>query len=168
VSAQPSGTNTGNPSIFPTDPGRLAPKADVSVTVDRQQLPYSSGARYTIYGPSFPDWDPDSLHWNAPSNMNINDDGYWFLYAKHLSNYRRTGGVIDSGNTWTALVNVTLYDGPVVNGQCTGNVIFSRDFILTTIDYKVDLYDEQTHGTMPDLGDAARNSQSGLFTRWFR
>lgn len=104
-------------------------------------------SRYELFSSSFDDWQPDSLHWLKPSTMNMNSDGSWFLYAKYLANNRRTGGIIDSGNTVSFSVVVTYWNGAPSGDKCTGTVIHSNRYYLKSLRYRKDAYDVSARGT---------------------
>lgn len=125
-------------------------------------------ALYQMFSFQFPTWAPNSLHWDEPSNLNIQSDGSWYIYARRLANFRRTGGVLDTGNIYTALANVTFYDGPIVNNQCSGSVVHSRDFVLGSLDYKREVYDIANRGTDPQIAANESKIRCASVTRWWR
>ena len=101
--------------------------------------------------------------------MLINSDGSWFIYARQLSNQRRGCSVIDCGHTFGALVNVTLYDGPLnAQKKCTGSIVHSRDYGLASLSYKEEKWDAVARGTDPQIAEIAGRSRCGVFTRWWR
>ena len=124
---------------------------------------------YEVFSFDFPNWEPDSLHWNPPSNWLINSDGTWFMYAKHLANMRRTGGLFDTGSYRTFLVNITFYEGyNSTTNKCEGNVIHSRDYILAGLDYKQQRWDVSTSGTDQYFADNLSRISCASATRWIR
>lgn len=84
---------------------------------------------YKIYDIQFETWEPNSLHWVAPSNLIIYSDGTWFLYAQRISNQRRTGGSFDTGNYRTWLVSVEFLNN-------TGSIVHAGEYILGGLNYK--------------------------------
>ncbi|MER0204345.1 MAG: hypothetical protein DU480_10920 [Nitrosomonas sp.] len=124
---------------------------------------------YQLFDMQFSSWNANHLHWDAPTNMAIQSDGSWFIYAKKLANMRRTGGAFDTGDRWTTLINVTFYTGPL-NGQkqCTGSVIHSRDYELMTLDYKEESYNVTARGSDSEIARAASNIKCGSFSRIWR
>lgn len=150
---------------------RSAPEQARDVTVVVPMAPTVKSqytALYQMFSFQFSSWAPNSLHWDAPSNLNIQSDGSWYIYSRRLANFRRTGGFFDTGDTFTALANVTFYDGPVVNGQCSGSVVHSRDFVLRSLDYKHEYTDVANRGTDPQIAANESRIRCGSVTRWWR
>lgn len=122
-----------------------------------------------LFDMKFESWNADHLHWDAPTNMAIQSDGSWFIYAAKLANMRRTGGFFDTGDRWTALINVTFYNGPLnAQKQCTGSVIHSRDYELMTLDYKEESYNVTGRGSDNEIAKVASKIQCGSFSRIWR
>ncbi|MFN7780240.1 MAG: hypothetical protein ACK5RK_15500 [Betaproteobacteria bacterium] len=115
---------------------------------------------------TFSTYAPRSLHWDAPSNMNIHSDGTWFIYSKHMANMRRTGGFFDTGGLRTAYVNVAYYDGRLnAQGHCTGTLIHSREYPFITLDYKEERWDVTSRGTDAVVASLGNRIQCGVATR---
>jgi hypothetical protein len=113
------------------------------------------------------DWDPDHRHWDHPSNMIIYTDGSVFVYAHHLANMRRNGGIGDQGDTYTFLVNIVIYNGAYVNKMCQGSVIASKDVVLDTLDYRDEFWD--VNKTVNAFSaDILSQGHCFMETRWIR
>ena len=151
---------------------RKAPTAEKASIVNSEPKITSKGyvsAKYQMFDIQFDDWQPDHLHWNTPSNMAIQSDGSWFIYAKHLANMRRLGGIFDTGAVYATIVNVTFYNGPLnAQKQCTGSVVHSRDYSLRSLDYKEEAWDVTSRGVDQDIARIAGQVKCGSFTRWWR
>jgi hypothetical protein len=118
---------------------------------------------------AFATWEPDHLHWNEPSNFIIRSDGTWYLYAAHLANMRRTGGIFDTGNRMSALINVTYYDGwDAASSKCTGTVIHSSDYSLRSLDYKDEVFNADASGTDTTFAGVVGSARCASVTRWWR
>lgn len=128
-----------------------------------------ASVKYQVFNFVFSDWNPDSLHWNQPSNLTFQSDGSWYIYAKHIANMRRLGGVIDSGARYTALANVTFFDGPLnAQKQCTGSVVHSQDYTLGTLNYKQETWDASNRDTDSTLASVIARVKCASATRWWR
>jgi hypothetical protein len=89
----------------------------------------------------FEDWVDDSLHWNAPSYLELNkDDGSAVFYAEHLANMRREGW-LDQGVARHLSVTLEFWSG----SGCTGEIIGTEvKVVMPGINYKKE-YDKFTH-----------------------
>lgn len=110
---------------------------DVPVEHDQTALVLeSSGQRglgkFAQFTPQFATWEPNSLHWQAPSNLVVYSDGTWFLFAQHCANFRRLGGSFDTGATYTWFVDAIYYDQP----GGVGNIIHAINYGLVSLPYK--------------------------------
>lgn len=125
--------------------------------------------KYTVFEFVLADWNPQSLHWNVPSNLLIYNDGTWFLYARHLANMRRTGGIWDTGRHYTFLANVVYFSGWDPNAKkCVGVVLHSRDYILRGLDYKQEDWDVSATNVDGQLPAILPQVRCASVTRWIR
>lgn len=111
-------------------------------------------------------WEPDHRHWNSPSSAIIYNDDSVYIFAHTLANMRRTGGIFDTGDYQIFLVNITLFDGNLVNNACQGAVVASQDFVLRGLNYKDQVWDVSSAGSFPS-GSISR-SRCVTWTRWIR
>lgn len=134
--------------------------ASESIGLDKQndkvRLPGAN--RYQIFNLQFESWEPDHLHWVAPSNIIIYDNGDWFIFVSHLANMRRTGGVLDTGNYQSWCINVAYLDK-------NKSVLHSKDYPVCGLDYKQSRDNLGVSGNDPGVPSILTNLQSGLFTR---
>lgn len=87
----------------------------------------------------FETWQPDSLHWVAPSNLLIYTDGSWYFYASHIANMRRTLPILDGGARWTWKVHLDFKNS-------SESIIYSTDYVLRTLNYKEEENHAQIYG----------------------
>ncbi|WP_034299015.1 hypothetical protein [Herbaspirillum sp. RV1423] len=59
---------------------------------------------------NFSTWEPDHLHWVAPSTMTLYSDGSIVGTVGHLAVMRRTGWPLDEGIAWWPCVQIDLLD----------------------------------------------------------
>ncbi len=169
-----------SPTLFANEPQNqeefykqlapYTPESDSSISVEKE-VSHKGLATTTgqIFSFNFVDWEPNSLHWRGPSNLLINSDGSWFMYAKHLANMRRTGGFLDTGRYYTFLANVTYYSGwDGNNKQCKGSVLHSKDYVLKGMKYKVEMWDVTAQGTDSRVSEIASKARCAAVTRWMR
>jgi hypothetical protein len=78
--------------------------------------------------------------------MVIYTDGGVFIYAHHLANMRRNGGIGDQGDPYEFLVNVRIFSGPYDGKNCTGQVLGAKDVSFGTLNYKDELWDQTATG----------------------
>lgn len=86
----------------------------------------------TVFAWEFETWQPENLHWDAPSSLNISDNGDWYAFASRLENQRRSGGFFDTGHNFDYNITVTFY--PEVN--CGGASLYGFTIHLDALDYK--------------------------------
>jgi hypothetical protein len=118
-------------------------------------------SRYKIFDVKFDTWEPNSLHWVSPSNMIIYDDGSWFIYVQHIANFRRTGGIFDTGDYWTWLINVQF-----INAQ--ESVVHANDYIIRGLGYKGEQDNATSQGIDKQIFDTKAQIAKGSFTRIIR
>lgn len=143
-------------------------KAEKNTTISLEITQSHKGLttpKYQMFTVSFENWEPDSLHWNVPSNININSDGSWFLYAKRLANMRRTGGIIDSGHTVSFRVDVAYWDG-VAGEKCAGSVIHANKYYLKSLRYKQEAWEVVARGTDPAIPGLESRIRCATFSQW--
>ena len=133
---------------------------------DHKGLTISTAQMFSF---DFSNWNPNSLHWNPPSNLLINSDGSWYMYAKHIANMRRTGGIFDTGRRYTFLANVSYFSGwDTTNERCVGTVLHSKDYVLISLDYKQERWDVSARGTDNRIPEIRSRVQCASVTRWIR
>lgn len=126
----------------------------------------SKFVQFNVVFPS--DWDPDHLHWDIPSSVIVYSDGSTYAFAHHLANMRRTGGIFDTGNYQTFLVNLTLFEKWIpATKSCGGAALISKDFVLRGLDYKQEVWDVSANGQLapPDI---LAKGECLTTTRWIR
>lgn len=120
-----------------------------------------ASASYKMWDVQFPTWEPNSLHWVAPSNIIIYSDGNWFLYAQSISNQRRTGGFLDTGDDRTWLVATEF-----LNAQ--GSVVHAQEYVLRSLGYKHSEDNVKSSGNDSRLAAVVAQIVAANFTRTIR
>lgn len=121
--------------------------------------------KYQMFSTSFPDFQPGDLHWIAPSMININSDGTWFIYAKHLAHLRRTAKNTNSGKSVHFSTVVKYWDGKASKDKCTGKVIHAHRYYLRTLRYRDEALDASAKGTDPAILGLASKIRCASFYR---
>lgn len=117
--------------------------------------------RWQIFSWTFTWPGQDSLHWDQPSNLVVYSDGSWYIYAKHLANMRRTGGILDTGDYRTFLAAVTYMDKDK-------KVIGATDYLLAGLDYKQEVWDKDNGGVDSFVRNYEPEIQFASCTQWIR
>lgn len=111
--------------------------------LDRVNKPLRVGLKAFIdWSADFPSWEPNSLHWVAPSNWLIRSDGSWYIYASHVANMRRMPGPFDTGWNYDFGFSVAYQDS-------NGTVIHAADHHLVSLKYKEERNDVPNNGLDP-------------------
>ncbi|CAK7083482.1 MAG: hypothetical protein CITR_04085 [Citrobacter freundii] len=130
----------------------------VELNKDSNKVTLPGTSRFQIFNLQFKSWEPDHLHWVAPSNIIIYDNGDWFIFISHLANMRRTGGPLDTGNYQSWCVNVSYLDK-------NKSVLHSKDYPVCGLQYKQYKDNLGVSGNDPSVPGILSNLNSGLFTR---
>ena len=135
---------------------------EIVIEIDANRTKVTEAAlKSEIFDVKFDTWEPNSLHWVAPSNMIIYSDGSWFIYAIHIANMRRTGGLFDVGQYRTWLVNVQY-----LNAQ--DSVVHASDYVLRGLDYKGEVDNATAQGVDRRLAEIEPQIIKARFTRIIR
>ncbi len=122
----------------------ISSSADSSIRVEMPPKALSetqekSDEGFVLVNFDFPTWNPDSLHWEAPSNMTFYSDGRVYLYAKRIANHRRHRP-FNQGRTYTWLADYQYHDQ-------NGTVMNSSSLILATLRFNQTKYDADAEKT---------------------
>lgn len=118
-------------------------------------------SRTICFDVKFDDWQPDSLHWNAPSNMEIYSNGTWFIYAAHVANMRRASSLFDQGWYYNFGVTVTFYSR-------SNSVLHLTECPLIGLNYKEEKWNVSASGHDPRIAEILPDCTHANFSRWMR
>lgn len=140
----------------------MSSSADGSVRVELPpkelfEAQAASEERFVLVNFDFPTWNPDSLHWEAPSNMTFYSDGRVYLYAKRIANHRRHGP-FNQGRTYTWRADYQYHDQ-------NGTVMQSSSLKLATLRFNQTKDDADAEKTDDFLRDNWRRIHSVTVTR---
>lgn len=108
----------------------------------------------------------NDLHWNVPGSFEIDANGRWVLQSTHLSNMQKSGSAHFVGQVFKFEVSATYYDGPLDEaGQCTGNLVYFKKYVLVRLDYKEQVNDLSKSGVDFEFSRFAKVVRSGSFVR---
>ncbi|WP_321946538.1 hypothetical protein [Paraburkholderia sp. J10-1] len=102
----------------------------------------------------FDSWEPNSLHWPAPSSLSIQWDGSWSFFAAHLANMRRTGGFFDTGTTFNFGLTLSFYDVDVPL-HASHAPIYTTNIGIASLDYKNSADNVVKNGLDPRIAELA-------------
>ena len=120
--------------------------------------------KYALFTAQLKSWEPNSLHWAAPSNFIMYSDGTWFLYAQHCANFRRLGGLVDSGASYSWYLNMTYFN----QSGGVGDIVHARDYLLTTLSYKQEKDNVTASGFDNAFLSLSPSIESAIVSRAFR
>jgi hypothetical protein len=101
------------------------------------------------------DFSEDSLYWQPPTTLTIQNNGDYYVYVARLGNWRRMPGLIDQGWTVNFGLNITFYDGDNGAGRCAGVVLYSADLGIRALRYKTDGAPATRSGNDPNFARLA-------------
>lgn len=76
-------------------------------------------------------WEPDHLHWVAPSKIILYSNGDLVATASHIANMRRTGGIFDTGERYSAVFDLALLEN-----ETDSKSIITLTYAIATLNYK--------------------------------
>lgn len=113
------------------------------------------------------DWDEGQTQWSAPSSFVIRANGDSFLFAAKLTNDRKSCSIFDCWDSRVVGVSVRYFtedDGE----NCTGSVIHSSDYSLSSVAYRARKLDVASRTTDPEFAAFAEQIKCATLTRWVR
>ena len=114
--------------------------------------------RTIIYEIQFPTWIPNHRHWVAPSQLMIHDNGDYSLFAKHIANMRRTGGIFDTGPRAEWYASAEFYNK-------NGSLIHTKKYSLGKLLYKQEIDNAKTSGTDSQFASVISQITKAKFSR---
>jgi hypothetical protein len=125
----------------------------------------AEASRYVVFEWKFDSWEPDHMHWVAPSNFIIYNDGTWFFFAQHLANMRRNNDWgFDTGWDWSFEFDTAYFDAP--DGK--GTVVHANTYKLAYLHYKDERDNYTQTGTDPRFPTVLGSIQSALGSQHMR
>jgi hypothetical protein len=117
---------------------------------------------YQVFAVNLGEWDGEPhVEWLPPSGWTLQSDGSYFAFSAIHE---------DDGSFWYSSaydysISIAFYDGPLSNGNCTGNVIWTATYLSGRIVYPD--HDDNLKNSGIDTGAAARvyQMQCAITTR---
>jgi hypothetical protein len=117
--------------------------------------------RYIVFEWDFASWEPDHVHWVAPSNFILYNDGGWFFYARHLAAMRRNNEFFDIGWAYN-------FDFDVTFKNASGTVIHANSYKFADLNYKSERDNYTQTGTDSTFAKLLDDIQSASGSQWLR
>jgi hypothetical protein len=106
-------------------------------------------------------WEPDHLHWVAPSNIILYSNGNLSASAAHLANMLRLGGIFDTGGLYHALFDLSLKE------SADSPPLITLSYAIASLPYKKSVDNVVRNWSLPGLPRyIEKANHASLARRW--